>query len=70
MILGTTGTLAVVIVALVKEHEIEYRFTAVVLMGLPQVSVRVMQWDKFIQLVPHPVMPGFVNGLAIVIFLV
>ena len=69
MISGATGALAVVMVSLVAKHGIEYLFATVVLMGLLQIFAGIMQWGKFIRLVPHPVMLGFVNGLAIVIFL-
>ncbi|MEJ2022625.1 MAG: SulP family inorganic anion transporter, partial [Maritimibacter sp.] len=69
MISGATGALAVVMVALVARHGVEYLFATVVLMGILQVIAGVMHWGKFIRLVPHPVMLGFVNGLAIVIFL-
>ncbi|WP_120502453.1 SulP family inorganic anion transporter [Roseovarius sp. EL26] len=69
MISGATGALAVVMVALVAEHGVEYLFATVVLMGILQVIAGVMHWGRFIRLVPHPVMLGFVNGLAIVIFL-
>ncbi len=69
MISGATGALAVVMVSLVAEHGVEYLFAAVVLMGLIQIVVGILRWGKFIRLVPHPVMLGFVNGLAIVIFL-
>lgn len=69
MISGATGALAVVMVALVMDHGVEYLFATVVLMGILQVFAGAMQWGKFIRLVPHPVMLGFVNGLAIVIFL-
>ena len=69
MISGATGALAVVMVALVAQHGVEYLFATVVLMGILQIFAGVMQWGKFIRLVPHPVMLGFVNGLAIVIFL-
>ena len=69
MISGATGALAVVMVALVAQHGVEYLFATVVLMGVIQIFAGVMQWGKFIRLVPHPVMLGFVNGLAIVIFL-
>ena len=69
MISGATGALAVVMVSLVALHGVEYLFATVVLMGLIQIVVGVMRWGKFIRLVPHPVMLGFVNGLAIVIFL-
>ena len=69
MISGATGALAVVMVSLVAMHGVEYLFATVVLMGLIQIVVGIMRWGKFIRLVPHPVMLGFVNGLAIVIFL-
>ncbi len=69
MISGATGALAVVMVALVATHGIEYLFATVVLMGILQVLAGVFHLGKFIRLVPHPVMLGFVNGLAIVIFL-
>jgi SulP family sulfate permease len=69
MISGATGALAVVMVSLVAQHGVEYLFATVVLMGLIQMFVGIMRWGKFIRLVPHPVMLGFVNGLAIVIFL-
>ncbi len=69
MISGATGALAVVMVALVADHGVEYLFAAVVLMGLIQISAGVLHMGKFIRMVPHPVMLGFVNGLAIVIFL-
>ena len=69
MISGATGALAVVMVALVSQHGVEYLFATVVLMGAIQIFAGAMQWGKFIRLVPHPVMLGFVNGLAIVIFL-
>ncbi len=69
MISGATGALAVVMVSLVAQHGVEYLFVTVVLMGLLQIFAGVMHWGKFIRLVPHPVMLGFVNGLAIVIFL-
>ncbi|MGA0408982.1 MAG: SulP family inorganic anion transporter, partial [Limisphaerales bacterium] len=69
MISGATGALAVVCVTLVAEHGVAYLFPTVVLMGLIQIMVGVLRLGKFIRLVPHPVMLGFVNGLAIVIFL-
>ncbi|WP_299756094.1 SulP family inorganic anion transporter [uncultured Boseongicola sp.] len=69
MISGATGALAVVMVSLVATHGVEYLFATVVLMGAIQIAVGVLKWGKFIRLVPHPVMLGFVNGLAIVIFL-
>jgi len=69
MISGATGALAVVMVALVSTHGVEYLFATVVLMGLLQMAFGALKFGKFIRMVPHPVMLGFVNGLAIVIFL-
>ena len=69
MISGATGALAVVMVALVAQHGVEYLFAAVVVMGILQIAAGFLRLGKFIRLVPHPVMLGFVNGLAIVIFL-
>ncbi len=69
MISGATGALAVVMVSLVASHGVEYLFATVVLMGIIQVSAGALRLGKFIRLIPHPVMLGFVNGLAIVIFL-
>lgn len=68
MISGATGALAVVIVSLVNKHGVDYLFATVVLMGLIQVVVGLLKLGKFIRLVPQPVIYGFVNGLAIVIF--
>jgi SulP family sulfate permease len=69
MISGATGALAVVMVALVVTHGVEYLFATVVLMGVLQIGFGLAKLGKFIRMVPHPVMLGFVNGLAIVIFL-
>ncbi len=69
MISGATGALAVVMVALVADHGVEYLFATVVLMGIFQILAGIFKLGKFIRMVPHPVMLGFVNGLAIVIFL-
>lgn len=67
MISGATGALAVVMVSLVAQHGVEYLFATVVLMGIFQIMAGVFRMGKFIRMVPHPVMLGFVNGLAIVI---
>jgi len=67
MISGATGAMAVVIVSLVAMHGIQYLFPAVILCGLLQITVGVLRLGKLIRLVPHSVMLGFVNGLAIVI---
>ncbi|TLX51658.1 sodium-independent anion transporter [Pseudoalteromonas ruthenica] len=69
MISGATGALAVVMTSLVVTHGVEYLFATVVLMGILQILAGVFKLGKFIRMVPHPVMLGFVNGLAIVIFL-
>ena len=69
MISGATGALAVVMVSLVSQHGVEYLFATVVLMGGLQIMAGFFKLGKFIRLVPYPVMLGFVNGLAIVIFL-
>lgn len=69
MISGATGAIAVIIVALAKTHGIEYVFATVVLAGILQVIVGLLKLGKLIRLVPHPVMFGFVNGLAIIIFM-
>src|SRR5210317_1581260 len=69
MISGATGALAVVMVALVVDHGVEYLFATVILMGLFQLFFALFRLGKFIRMVPYPVMLGFVNGLAIVIFL-
>jgi SulP family sulfate permease len=69
MISGATGAIAVVIMALVTHYGVQYLFAAVVLMGLLQLLFGALRLGKFIRMVPHPVMLGFVNGLAIVIAL-
>ena len=69
MISGATGAIAIVLVSLVAEHGVEYLFAAVILMGTLQIIFGILQLGKFIRLVPYPVFLGFVNGLALVIFL-
>ncbi|MBR3140034.1 MAG: SulP family inorganic anion transporter [Methanobrevibacter sp.] len=69
MVSGAAGSVAVVSVALVVSHGVEYLFLAVLLMGIIQILVGVFKLTKFIRLVPQPVIYGFLNGLAIIIFL-
>ena len=69
MISGATGAVAVVIVSLAKSQGVEYVFAAVILAGLIQMIFGFFKLGKFIRLVPQPVMYGFVNGLAIIIFM-
>ena len=67
MISGATGAMAVVVVALVAQHGVEYLFPTVILCGLLQITIGLLRLGKLIRMVPHSVMLGFVNGLAIVI---
>jgi len=69
MISGATGAMAVVMVSLVADHGVQYLFAAVVLTGIIQIGAGLLRLGKYIRIVPYPVMLGFVNGLAIVIFL-
>lgn len=67
MISGATGAMAVVVVGLVAMHGVEYLFPAVILCGVFQIVIGLLRLGKLIRMVPHSVMLGFVNGLAIVI---
>lgn len=69
MISGATGAMAVVVVTLVAEHGLSCLFPAVILAGLIQILVGLCGLGKLIRMVPHPVELGFVNGLALVIFM-
>ena len=69
MISGATGAVAVVIVALAISHGPEYIFATVVLAGIIQILAGVFKLGKLMRLVPHPVIFGFVNGLAVIIFM-
>ncbi len=69
MISGATGAVAVVIVSLAISHGKEYVFAAVILAGIIQALAGFFKLGKLMRLVPHPVIFGFVNGLAIIIFM-
>ncbi|MEB2785228.1 SulP family inorganic anion transporter [Algoriphagus persicinus] len=69
MISGATGAIAVIIVALAISHGVEYVFATVILAGLIQILAGTLRLGKLMRLVPHPVIFGFVNGLAIIIFM-
>lgn len=69
MISGATGAVAIVIVSLVKSHGVEYIFATVILAGIIQISAGALRLGKLMRLVPLPVVYGFVNGLAIIIFM-
>ncbi|MBS7563398.1 SulP family inorganic anion transporter [Mucilaginibacter sp. Bleaf8] len=68
LVSGGAGATVVLLIALMKQHGIEYVFGAVALAGVIQIMVGVFKLGKFIRLVPQPVMYGFVNGLAVIIF--
>ena len=69
MISGATGAVAVVIVSLALSHGVEYIFATAILAGIIQVLAGLLRLGKLMRLVPHPVIFGFVNGLAIIIFM-
>jgi len=69
LVSGGAGATVVVLIALMKSHGLEYVFAAVALAGVIQILVGLFKLGKFIRLVPQPVMYGFVNGLAVIIFM-
>src|ERR1044072_3631783 len=69
MVSGGAGATVVVLIALMKSHGVEYVFAAVALAGILQLMVGIFKLAKFIRLVPQSVMYGFVNGLAVIIFM-
>ena len=69
MISGATGAVAVVIVTLAQQYGVEYVFATVILAGILQMLAGVLRLGKLMRLVPHPVIFGFVNGLALIIFM-
>lgn len=69
MVSGGAGATIVVLIALAASHGVEYLFAAVVLAGLFQLLVGIFKLGKFVRLIPQPVMYGFLNGLAIIIFM-
>ncbi|WP_108245780.1 SulP family inorganic anion transporter [Muricauda brasiliensis] len=69
MISGATGAVAVVIVSLAQQYGVEYVFATVVLAGILQMTAGFLRLGKLMRLVPHPVIFGFVNGLAVIIFM-
>ena len=69
LISGGAGATVIVLIALMKSHGLDYVFGAVAVAGIIQIIVGLLKLGKFIRLVPQPVMFGFVNGLAIIIFM-
>lgn len=69
MVSGGAGATVIVLIALMNSHGLEYVFAAVAMAGIIQIAVGLLKLGKFIRLVPQPVMFGFVNGLAVIIFM-
>ncbi|WP_185206713.1 SulP family inorganic anion transporter [Chryseobacterium sp. C3] len=69
MVSGGAGATIVVLIALIKTHGVEYLFATVALAGVFQMLVGVFRLGKFVRLIPQPVMYGFLNGLAVIIFM-
>jgi sulfate permease, SulP family len=69
MVSGGAGATIVVLIALIKTHGVEYLFATVILAGIFQMLVGIFRWGKFVRLIPQPVMYGFLNGLAVIIFM-
>lgn len=69
LVSGGAGATVIVLIALMKTHGIEYVFAAVAFAGVVQILVGLFKLGKFVRLVPQPVMFGFVNGLAVIIFM-
>ncbi len=68
MVSGGAGATVVVLIALAALHGVQYLFAAVILAGIIQILVGVLKWSRFVRLIPQPVMYGFLNGLAVIIF--
>lgn len=69
MVSGGAGATIVVLIALIKTHGVDYLFATVLLAGVFQMLVGIFKWGKFVRLIPQPVMYGFLNGLAVIIFM-
>lgn len=69
MVSGGAGATVVVLIALAKSHGVEYLFATIILAGIFQMAVGVFKLGKFVRLIPQPVMYGFLNGLAVIIFM-
>jgi len=69
MVSGGAGATVVVLMALAATHGVQYLFAAIILAGILQFLVGLFKWGKFVRLIPQPVMYGFLNGLAIIIFM-
>lgn len=69
MISASTAAIAIVLAPLITEYGLEYLFATVVLMGIIQVLIGITRLGKFTSIIPHSVVLGFLNGLAMVIFI-
>ena len=69
MVSGGAGATVVTLIALASSHGVQYLFAAVILAGVIQFLVGALKLGKFVRLIPQPVMYGFLNGLAIIIFM-
>lgn len=69
MISSATAAISVVMAALISSHGLEYLFAAVILMGIIQLLIGILKLGKYARMIPYPVMLGFLNGLALVIFI-
>lgn len=69
MVSGGAGATVIVLIALAASHGPEYLFGAVVLAGAIQLLVGIFKLGRFVRLISEPVMYGFLNGLAIIIFM-
>lgn len=68
MISGATWAMAIVMTSFIVANWIEYLFATLILVWILQILFWLFKFGKFIRLIPHTVMLGFVNGLAIIIF--
>lgn len=69
MVSGGAGATVVVLIALASSHGVQYLFGAIILAGIIQLTVGIFKLGKFVRLIPQPVMYGFLNGLAVIIFM-
>lgn len=69
MVSGGAGATVVVLIALAALHGVQYLFAAIIIAGIIQMIVGILKWSQFVRLIPQPVMYGFLNGLAVIIFM-
>lgn len=69
MVSGGAGATVVVLIALAAMYGVQYLFAAIIVAGLIQMLIGILKWSQFVRLIPQPVMYGFLNGLAVIIFM-